>query len=64
MYLCAAEHDVDHCGLCNDFPCVLFIESFDPEHGQESAILRAGLLAYRKRAGTEKYVEMVKKLRE
>jgi len=56
VYLCAAEHDLDHCGLYNDFPGNLSVESFDPEHGEESAILRGRLLAYRKRAGTEKYV--------
>ena len=63
-YGCATEHEVEHCGLCGDFPCDLFVESFDPEHGQKSAFLRAGLLAYRKRAGTERYLEMVKKLEE
>lgn len=40
----------------------MFMDSYDPEHGQESAILRAGLLAYRRRAGTEKYLELIKRL--
>lgn len=31
---------------------------------QKSAFTRAGLLAYRKKAGTEKYIEMIKKLEE
>ncbi len=61
VYACATKHEIEHCGLCRDFPCDLFIEQFDPEHGQKSAIFRAGLLAYRKKAGTEKYLEMVKK---
>ena len=64
LYACASEHKVEHCGLCNDFPCNLFVDQYDPEHGQKSAVTRAGLLAYRKKAGSEKYVEMVKKLKE
>jgi len=66
LYACAADHKVEHCGVCAEFPCGLFVSLFDPEHGygQKDAIMRAGLLAYRKRAGTEKYVEMVKKLRD
>ena len=64
LYACAKDHEVKHCGLCKGFPCDLFVGQFDPEHGQKSAIVRAGLLAYRKRAGTEKYIEMVKKLEE
>ena len=42
----------------------MFVDQYDPEHGQRSAFVRAGLLAYRKKAGTEKYVEIVKKLKE
>ncbi len=61
VYSCSTEHGVEHCGLCKDFPCSLFIGQFDPEHGQKNAIFRAGLLVYRKKAGTEKYLEMVKK---
>lgn len=64
LYVCAKNHEVEHCGLCNDFPCNLFVDQYDPEHGQRSAFMRAGLLAYRKKAGTEKYVEIVKKLKE
>jgi hypothetical protein len=40
----------------------LFVNQYDPEHGQTSAFTRAGLLAYRKTAGTDKYEDMVKKL--
>lgn len=42
----------------------MFADLYDPAHGQKSAFIRAGLLAYRKKAGTEKYVEMIKKLNE
>jgi len=64
LFACAKDHNIEHCGLCFDFPCDLFINQYDPEHGQKSAFRRAGLLAYRKRYGTEKYVEILKKLDE
>ena len=31
---------------------------------QKSAFTRAGLLAYRKKAGKDRYIEMIKKLEE
>ena len=64
LYACSRDHEVEHCGLCKDFPCDLFINQYDPEHGQKSAFVRAGLLSYRKKAGTEKYIEMIKRLEE
>ena len=64
LFACAEEKGVDHCGDCKDFPCELFVNQFDPAHGQESVFTRAGLRAYRKKAGTEKYIEMIKKLEE
>jgi hypothetical protein len=35
----------------------------DSIEGQRDAILRVGLLAYREKAGTEEYFELVKKLK-
>ena len=64
VYTCAGEHGVNHCGDCEDFPCDLFVHQFDPAHGQKSAFTRAGLLAYRKKGGTQKYIEMIMKLEE
>lgn len=64
MYACAQERDVEHCGVCHAFPCDLFIDSYDPSHGPKSAVLRAGLLAYRARAGTAKYLDLVEKVRQ
>ena len=68
LYACATQHNVQHCGLCDDFPCDFFI-GYYPEApgnllGQRDALLRAGLLAYRKRTSLEKYLEMVKKLKD
>ena len=64
VYFCAEKHDVEHCGLCPEFPCDLLVGQFDPTDGPKSAFLRAGLLAYRKKHGTTKYVETVKKLKK
>lgn len=64
LYTCAGEHGVSHCGDCEDFPCDLFVDQFDPSHGRKSAFTRAGLLAYRKKAGTEKYIEIIMKIEE
>ncbi|UCH30958.1 MAG: DUF3795 domain-containing protein [Candidatus Bathyarchaeota archaeon] len=62
LYACARDHHVQHCGLCKEFPCDLFINQYDPEHGQKSAFTRAGFLAYRKKAGNQKYLAIIKKL--
>jgi hypothetical protein len=38
------------------------VNQFDPAHGPKSVFTRAGLLAYRKKVGNEKYIEMAVKL--
>ncbi|UCD97105.1 MAG: DUF3795 domain-containing protein [Candidatus Bathyarchaeota archaeon] len=62
LFTCAKKHSVDHCGNCTEFPCGLFVTQFDPAEGPKSAFTRAGLLAYRKNAGTDKYIEAVERL--
>jgi hypothetical protein len=52
------------CGECKAFPCDLFVRQFNPAHGPKNAFTRTGLVAYRKKAGTEKYIDMVVKLEE
>jgi hypothetical protein len=61
LYACATGR-VEHCGICEEFPCDLFVNQFDPAHGQKSVLTRAGLLAYRRRVGTQKFIEMSEKL--
>ncbi len=61
-YACAEKHGVEHCGTCGDFPCDRFIEMFDPSHGQVSAVIRAGILAYRAMHGDEKAAELSRKI--
>jgi len=49
-----------------DFPCDFFVEHFDPNNpeGQRNAVTRAGLLAYRKKHGDKKWLNLVTKLEE
>jgi hypothetical protein len=63
LYACAKGR-VEHCGMCEDFPCDIFVNQFDPAHGQKSAFTRAGLLAYRRKVGTQKFIEMSERLQK
>ncbi len=56
------EHGVAHCGLCGEFPCEMFMDTFDPSHGPVSAAIRAGILAYRARHGDAKAAERARKI--
>jgi hypothetical protein len=64
LYACVTRHDIEHCGLCIDFPCDFFVEHFDPENSesQKNAVVQTGLLAYIKKQGTGKCLELAKKL--
>jgi hypothetical protein len=62
LYSCIKERDVEHCGLCDEFPCDRFIDAYDPSKGPRSAVLRAGILAYRARHGDAKAVELFRKI--
>jgi hypothetical protein len=63
-YACAKEHGVEHCGLCEEFPCDDFMSRYDPNEGPENAVFRAGLLAYLTRHSNEKTVELLKNIEE
>jgi len=56
--------DIGHHRECEDFPCDKFVGHFNPEnpHGQRNALVRAGLLAYRRRHGVEKTLALHGKL--
>jgi hypothetical protein len=62
LYSCIKDRNVEHCGLCDEFPCDRFIDAYDPSKGPRSAVLRAGILAYRARHGDAKAVELVRKI--
>jgi hypothetical protein len=64
VFKCMADRNVEHCGLCGEFPCDLFINHYEetlPE-GQRVAVLKAGVLAYRARHGDEKTIELLRKI--
>ncbi len=62
LYGCMGEHGVAHCDLCGEFPCEMFMDTFDPSHGPMSAAMRAGILAYRARHGDAKAAERARKI--
>lgn len=65
MYRCAGDRDVDHCGLCNEFPCDLLAGHYDPDNpeGQKNAVVRMGVLAYRRRHGDRNALALLRKTR-
>ena len=58
------SRDVDHCGLCGDFPCDDLINHYNKNnpHGQRNAVTRAGVLAYLSKHGDEQALELLRKL--
>jgi hypothetical protein len=57
FYSCAREKNVEHCGLCLDFPCEYFMSTYDPSEGAWRVFYRAGQLAYRKKVGTKTWLK-------
>ncbi len=64
LFDCMTEHSVAHCGHCEEFVCDLFIDTFDPSHGPVSAVIRAGILAYRAKHGDAKAAKWVRKIKQ
>ena len=65
LYKCCVEkHKLEHCGLCDEFPCKLFLEHNDPSLTKEEAErqnkARRKELRERAKIGTEKWVEKFK----
>jgi len=63
-YECVQSHGVEHCGWCHEFPCEGFMERFDPREGPANAVMRAGLLAYRRKHGDDKAADLTRKTSE
>jgi hypothetical protein len=59
VWKCAIEHKVEHCGLCKEFPCDMFLNWYDPKRGIVTALRRAGLLALRKKIGTDAWIKWI-----
>ena len=58
---CRNNRHLEHCGLCPDFPCKLFLEMRDPslsdEEAQKSLEARQADLRQRKQVGTEGWLK-------
>jgi hypothetical protein len=57
FYSCTQVKNIEHCGLCQEFPCDDYLESYDPSAGVWRVFYRAGQLAYRKRVGTDAWLQ-------
>lgn len=60
VWQCAIEHKVEHCGMCDEFPCNRFLSWYDPKRGIITVLKRTGLLALRKKIGTEAWLKWLK----
>jgi hypothetical protein len=56
FYSCVREKNVEHCGLCEEFPCTHFLSTYDPNEGQSRVFYRAGQLIYRRKIGTKAWL--------
>jgi hypothetical protein len=58
---CVNKKQLEHCGLCTEFPCKTFNELRDPslseDEAEKSLITRQNELLRRKEIGTEKWLE-------
>lgn len=57
FYACARKKNIEHCGFCEELPCDYFLSTYDPKEGQSSVFNRVGQLVYRKKIGTNAWVE-------
>jgi len=64
LYECAGKRGVNHCGVCEEFPCELFVNHYDPNNpeGQRNTMTRAGLLSYRAKHGDDEAAKLLIKL--
>jgi hypothetical protein len=61
-YSCIQRNQVEHCGLCEEFPCKEFMNRYDPREGPANALMRAGLLAFRAKYGDDETLELLEKV--
>ena len=58
---CISRKQLEHCGLCGEFPCNTFLELRDPSLSEEEAeralLERQNDLLRRKEVGTQKWLE-------
>ena len=58
---CAIDRGLEHCGMCAELPCAMFLDFHDPtlspEEAQRSVREREQALRSRREIGTEKWLE-------
>jgi hypothetical protein len=49
VYSCVSDPDVEYCGVCDEFPCDLLMNYYDPGNpeGPRNAAIRVAVNAYR-----------------
>ena len=57
FYSCTKERNIEHCGLCHEFPCDYYLSAYDPSEGIWRVFYRAGQLVYRKKIGTDAWLQ-------
>jgi hypothetical protein len=62
IYTCSVDRlKIEHCGLCSEFPCEMFVSLRDPnvsdEEAEKSIRARQENLKMRKEIGTEAWLE-------
>jgi hypothetical protein len=57
FYLCTKERNLEHCGFCNEFPCDYYLKAYDLSEGVWRVFYRAGQLTYRKKIGTDAWLQ-------
>ena len=64
IYSCVNKHQIDHCGLCDEFPCDLLVNYFnhDNPEGSRNAAIRVAINAYRMKHGDRKTLEYLEKV--
>ena len=59
VWACVKNRGIEHCGVCDEFPCDTFLDWYDPARGIITALRRAGLLMLRKKIGNDAWVKWV-----
>ena len=62
---CIIKKQLEHCGLCDELPCKIFLSFQDPalspEEAEQSLLKRQSDLLRRKEIGTERWLEEMSK---
>jgi hypothetical protein len=60
VWLCTKSREIEHCGVCDEFPCEEFLSWYDPARGIITVLRRAGLLMLRKKIGADAWIKWIR----